>query len=107
MPTYKNMDVCLPILKEKMTKSKNPTERTAMQIAINIIQALPQEHVEEGVICRECWFYDAASKKCFHNRGLIGRVLPKMYCSFGSKVAADNPEETEPDFSEFDEEECK
>lgn len=107
MPTYKNMDVCLPFLKQKRAESKNPTERTAIQIAINIIQALPQEYVEEGVICRDCWFYDAANKKCCHNRGLMGRVLPKMYCSFGSKGATDNPEEPDPDFSEFDEEETE
>lgn len=107
MPTYKNMDVCLPILKEKMAKSKNPAEQAAIRIAINIIQALPQEYVEEGVICRDCWFYDVAKKKCFHNRGLIGRVLPRMFCSFGSKCAADNSEEPDADFNEFDEEGIK
>lgn len=106
MPTYKNMDICLPFLKQKQQESKNPTERTAIQIAINIITALPQEEVQEGVICRDCFWYGKAEKRCFHPHGLEGRVLPKMYCSYGSKRGDEAGEEPEPDFSEFDDDEA-
>lgn len=106
MPTYKNMDVCLPILKQKKEAAKSLVERAGIQIAIEIITALPQEQVEEGVICRDCFFYDREKKKCNHLRGLIGRIKPRMFCSFGSRdYSASSDDLPEDDFSEFDEEE--
>lgn len=103
MPTYKDMDVCLPFLRKRRDTARTKEERIAIAIAINLITELPQETVEEGVLCRDCWFYDAPHKKCTHDRGLIGRILPKMYCSFGSRSRTEVEEMPEPDFSEFDE----
>lgn len=60
MPTYKDMDICLPVLKNKLNEERDLNRRTAIQIAINIIKALPMIEVNEGVICRDCFFYGAA-----------------------------------------------
>lgn len=104
MPTYKDMDICLPLLKRKMAEEKDPTRRTAIRIAINIITALPMQEIQEGVICRDCYFYARDGKTCLHKNGIRGRVLPKMFCSYGSKGDTGTNEDTEDDFNEFEEE---
>lgn len=106
MATYKNMDICLPYLKDKMRTERDPARRTAIQIAINIIAALPAQEIQEGVVCRDCYWYVAEGHTCLHKNGIRGRVKPMMFCSYGS--VGDNAHgEDEPteDFSEFAEEE--
>ncbi len=104
MPTFKNMDACLPFLKDKLAQEREPIRRAGIKIAIDIMTALPSEEVQEGIICRDCFFYNKAEHKCNHKNGLMGRVRPQMYCSYGSyhHEAVDDDDE---DFSEFDEEE--
>ena len=102
MPTYKNMDICLPYLKDKAREEKNAARRTALQIAINIITAHPQVEVQEGVVCRDCFFYVKSGKTRLHKNGLRGRVLPMMFCSYGSAGSAAEAEDTPDDeFGEF------
>ena len=103
MATYKNMDVCMPFLKQKAAEETDRNRRTAIQIAINIMAALPQEEVQEGVICRDCFFYGAENHVCMHKNGLHGRVRPQMFCSYGSK-RDDADKEPDDDFSDFEEE---
>lgn len=107
MPTFKNMDVCLPFLKQKQREEKNPVRKAGIQIAIEIITALPAEHVEEGIICAKCFFYNKEAKRCSHKNGLMGRVRPEMFCSYGSYHYEESEEEPFPDdeFPEFGEEE--
>jgi hypothetical protein len=98
------MDICLPVLKRKAAEERDQVRRTAIQIAINIIAALPQEEIQEGVICRDCYYYGKEQHVCRHTKGLHGRVRPEMFCSYGCK-ADDNSGDDEPteDFSEFEE----
>lgn len=104
MATYKNMDICLPYLKDKARKERDPARRTAIQIAVNLIAALPTQEIQEGVLCKDCYWYVADGHTCLHKNGLRGRVRDEMFCSYGSK-AGDFSGDDEPtgDFSEFEE----
>lgn len=101
MPSYKDMDVCLPVLKNKLSTERDQARRTAIQIAINIITALPSQEIQEGVICRDCFFYAKDGKTCLHKNGIRGRVLPKMFCSYGSYGDNGTNDEPEEEFEEF------
>lgn len=103
MPTYKDMDSCLPAMRRKMAQSKDHIMKLGIQMAINLITALPSIEVQEGVLCKQCYWYNADKKRCTHEHGLEGRVLPEMYCCYGSPTRKEQTEEGEPDFSEFDE----
>lgn len=104
MPTYKDMDICLPVLKREKEKEKDRARRTAIQIAINIITALPSQEIQEGVNCKDCYFYVPSGHTCLHKNGLRGRVRPMMFCSYGSPTDRD-PADAEPTetFAEFEE----
>lgn len=75
----------MPYLRQKKKEAKTAAERAGIEIAIRLIIALPCERIEEGVLCRDCGWYDAQGKRCMHNNGLRGRLKPEMYCAYGSK----------------------
>ena len=103
MPSYKNMDICLPELKRRLALERDPNNRVAIQIAINIITALPCEEIQEGQFCKDCYFYARESYTCLHKYGLRGKVRPTMYCYYGSKVDNGTNEDMTEDFAEFSE----
>ena len=104
MPTFKDMDVCLPELKRHFAAERDPTRRAAIRIAINIITALPSVEVDEGQFCKDCYFYARNSYTCLHKHGLRGKVRPTMYCFYGSKCDTGTNDEMTEDFAEFAEE---
>ena len=104
MPTYKDMDSCLPELKRRFAVEHDPNARTAIRIAINIITALPSVQIEEGQFCRDCYFYVPETHTCLHKYGLRGKVRAQMYCSYGSKGDNGTNEELTEEFEEFAEE---
>lgn len=72
---------------------------------LTILEKMPQIDVTDGIECRRCFFYDNKSKRCIHRNGLNGRVLPEMYCSYGSyhHDGHEIDEDDEDSFEEFEE----
>lgn len=73
---------------------------------LTILKEMPQIDVTDGIECKRCFFYDKDAKRCIHRNGLNGRVLPEMYCSYGSyhHDGHEIDEEYEDSFDEFEEE---
>lgn len=105
-----NKDKALAALKIKLREAqaqKNGRMAAVTNACIAIISGMPEIDVTDGIECGSCWYYDAAKKKCTHHNGLMGRIRPQMYCSYGcARPDRDQVEEDiEEDWSEFDIEE--
>ena len=101
-----NKDLALRALKLKLREAqeaKNEQMAAITQACITIIAGMPEQEVSEGFTCGECFFFDKETKHCIHKNGLMGRLKPGMYCSYGSPSRVE-AEEEEDDFSEFEEE---
>lgn len=101
-----NKDLTLLALKSRYNKAERRHDQRDMMITkavMTIISEMPDAEIVEGAICETCWWYNAERKCCLHNKGLPGRVLPKMFCSYGSAVDNGTSEEQDDDFSEFEE----
>lgn len=102
-----NIDAALAALRCKLHEAKEQKSKgmeAVTNACITILEGMPTQEVNEGVCCGECYWYNAKTKRCDHKYGLMGRLRPKMYCSYGS-YAREMPPEEEEDFSEFDEDE--
>jgi hypothetical protein len=104
-----NKDKALAALRIKLREAqaqKNGKMAAITNACITIISGMPEIDVTDGIECGNCWYYDAAHKHCTHANGLLGRIRPKMYCSFGcARPDRDQIEENiEEDWSEFDDE---
>lgn len=97
-------EMCIPEMKRRQRTEKNPTFRAGIQIAINILEELPAEHVEDGIACETCLYYHADTRRCGHLNGLQGRVYPNYYCSYATHERGDEEPEHER-FEMFEEEE--
>ena len=101
-----NKDAILIALKSRMHAAERRHDRQDMALTsavTSIIRQMPESEIMEGVICETCWWYNAERKCCMHQRGLPGRVLPKMFCSYGSKVDNGTGEEPDEEFNDFEE----
>lgn len=87
-------------LREAQEK-RNEHEVIITRCVLQILGDLPEQDIQEGVECRQCFWYDKAAKRCRHKNGLGGRVYPTMFCSYGS-YHYEEAEDGEEDFSEFD-----
>lgn len=103
-----NKDAALLALKDRLIRAQNRKDERDIAITkavTKIIRLLPEIDVQDGIECQRCWWYDKEHKRCFHANGLMGRVLPQMYCCYGSEVSTDTQTEVdESAFAEFDEE---
>ena len=106
MPKMLNKDLTLLALKSRYNKAERRHDARDMSITkavMTIVEQMPDAEIMEGVICETCWWYNAERKCCMHNKGLHGRVLPKMFCSYGSKVDDGTGEEPDEEFNDFEE----
>ena len=102
-----NIDQALAALRCKLREAKEQKSKgmeAVTNACITILEGMPVQDISEGVCCGECYWYNAQTKRCAHKNGLMGRLRPKMYCSYGSYAREMPPEEDE-DFSEFDDDE--
>lgn len=102
-------DATLAALKYKLREAQeagNENMAAFTRGCLMIMQQMPTVDVTDGIECGNCWYYDAEKKKCSHRNGLMGRIRPQMYCSYGcARPDRDQVEEDiEEDWSEFDEE---
>ena len=98
-------DLTIKALKIKLRDAQEAKNENMMAITnacITIIAGMPEEEVFEGFNCGQCHWYDKATKRCTHKNGLMGRLKPGMYCSYGSP-SREEPEEDEDDFEMFEE----
>lgn len=74
------------------------------ECCLKIIGSMPELEIQDSIDCRHCFWYDKGSKRCQHKNGLSGRVLPNYYCFYASYHYDEVQDDTEDDFSEFEEE---
>ena len=106
MPKMINADAVLLSLKSRFNKAERAHDKRDMaltQAVMTILKQMPAAEIVEGVICETCYYYNAERKTCMHLKGLPGRVLPKMYCFYGSNTGDDASAEPDDEFGEFEE----
>ena len=106
-----DINQALAALRCKLREAKEQKSKgmeAVTNACITILEGMPTQEVNEGVCCGECYWYNAQNKRCDHKYGLMGRLRPKMYCSYGSYAREMPPDDEEDeDFSEFDDDELE
>lgn len=101
-------DATLAALKCKLREAQeegNENMAAFTRGCLTIMQQMPTIDVTDGIECKKCFFYDKDKHRCTHKNGLMGRLRPGMYCSYGSYHHDEDAEDYEDDdFSEFEEE---
>ena len=100
-----NKDLTLRALKLKLREAQeagNKGMASITEACITIIAGMSEQEVSEGFTCGECFFFDKEHRRCIHKNGLMGRLRPGMYCSYGSP-SREETEEEEDGFEEFEE----
>lgn len=97
-------DKTLAALKQKLREAQTAGEENMAAFTrgcLMIMQRMPTIDVADGIECGKCFFYNKDKHRCTHKNGLMGRLRPQMYCSYGS-YHYEEAEDGEEDFSEFD-----